>query len=180
MRVEYNNKVDKLNNKPKDKQVDNKIDNYKRYFNSAKACLLKNELEYVIKVEIPAEWVKWTIEDNQFIHFSYTKTNQYSSSHDVIYNEMKFGERHRKIKLPTKVYPDPIKDDWTNGIYTLVFKKVDKIDKEKVVENLVESFDQVAVGDEIQFRCGPAVGNNLGICVKEEVETKTMDWADVQ
>jgi len=120
------NNDDRNNDKRTDNHDRNRLDNYKRYFHSAKTCLMKNDTEYVIKIEIPAETVKWTIDDNQVVYFSYIKNNEYDN-YEIVYNEMRFGERNRRVKLPSKVNPIPKKESCVNGIYTLVFTKLEPI-----------------------------------------------------
>lgn len=101
------------------------LKNIKRRINSPKTDLLETEKTFIVRLELAYRDIKWNLQDNQFLFVKTDKQIDFKIENiKVVYNEAKYGIQSRRVKLPSKVLPDPIRNEYSDGILILEFVKI--------------------------------------------------------
>jgi HSP20 family molecular chaperone IbpA len=97
------------------------ITSLKRRLHSPKTDLLANGNLYIVRMELPVRDFTWELKDDQFLLVTFDKQQDFLSNVTTLYNEAKYGKTTRRVKLPNKVHPQPIRNNWENGIWIVEF-----------------------------------------------------------
>lgn len=103
------------------------VANMKRRMNSPKTDLMETSDCYIVRMELPVRsGFDWELKDDSILLVSFEKQSDFLADVNVIYSETKYGKAMRRVKLPSKVNPQPVRNDWENGVWIVEFQKLPK------------------------------------------------------
>jgi HSP20 family molecular chaperone IbpA len=107
-------------------QLLNQLKTLERRMHSPKTDLVETQTSYIIRMELAVKDFEWNIKDQQYLFVSYVRDQDYGHEDDsikVIYSETKYGKNIRRVKLPSKISGEVLRETWDYGVWIIEFAK---------------------------------------------------------
>ena len=112
-------------NTDKNTFLENKITLLEKRLNNPKVDLFETNNTYIVRIELSVEKYRYELQENQILLITSEKLCNYEKKDclKVLYKECRYGKIMRRVKLPFKVKPNPINENYLNGVLTLEYAK---------------------------------------------------------